>query len=197
MSTTTDSVLNPESSAVDTAALIAEIQGDLNALALKLAQSRIHGRTAALGYQCCGDCLAYAKASIDAIPHASSCIVGNIIKLSARLGDLRDRQEMGRLEAQLADAFAASAGKVVPLEYPQVGGCRHCGPICHRGAAHNARVEDGVFFADPQPERHIEYSPIAGRGVAAVLDPAPSAAVERVTYEEAAERNRAGLAVRA
>lgn len=205
MSTTTGSVLDPESSAVDTAALIAEIQGDLNALALNLAQSQMrswrHQRDGSTILGCLG-CGQASVISASGVPHKDHCMVGNIVKLTARLGELRDHEHRQHLTRMLANYFAGTAGKVVPLEYPQAatavtGECPHCGPVCYRGAAHNARAEDGVFFAAPQPERHIEYSPIAGRGISSLLDPTASATVERVSYEEAAERNRAGLAVRA
>ncbi len=35
--------------------------------------------------------------------------------------------------------------------------CAYCGPLCYRGATHNARVEAGAFYV--VPEREIFYFP--------------------------------------
>jgi hypothetical protein len=72
--------------------------------------------------------------------------------------------------------------------------CAHCGPHCAGGAAHNARVEDGVFFRGGRLDRHIEYfaAPI-GRGVEALFDPAPVPPGLRLTHEEAALLTATGV----
>jgi hypothetical protein len=74
----------PENS--DNTGLAAEIQDDLNALALELARKQV--ATTSQGYSTCGECLfSFASGRSE---HSDFCLVGNIIKLVARLGELRD-----------------------------------------------------------------------------------------------------------
>ncbi|HEY5057002.1 MAG TPA: hypothetical protein VII58_12635 [Acidobacteriaceae bacterium] len=193
------SVPDPQSSDLDTAALTAEVQGNLNALvaALDARAIEIYGGGGGRSD------LADAK---DLIRALARMLAGQ--SLSAAFGSPGDwgygspigkalfplhKAEKSRLMKLLAAAFSEPAGKLVPLEYPQAdpAPCPYCGPVCYRGAEHNARVEDGAFFSPSAPERHIEYSRIEGRGIAALLDPAPMEPVDRVSYEEAAQRNRA------
>lgn len=36
--------------------------------------------------------------------------------------------------------------------------CIHCGPICYKGAAHNARAEDGVIYEETEPDTGKAYA---------------------------------------
>ena len=178
----TDSPVSANSSqtTVDDAALAAGfIQADLNRLALKLAKLLIRCDTACSPWRAvCSQCLsAWVEGCTPR--HADGCIAGDIVELVAQLVALRDaaarERDLAAIDADLA-ASNLTAFVTRHTESP----CPYCGPVCYRGAAHNARVEDGYFFRPEAAERRIEYLPDPGRLVAA----------RSCTHDEAAARLR-------
>lgn len=50
--------------------------------------------------------------------------------------------------------YAHSRSNAARAALSPASGCEYCGPVCHGGAAHNARVEDGVKYSPASGERH-------------------------------------------